>query len=204
MDSIDLVSIRRHLHAHPEIGLKEFKTAKYLSGLLASWGLDVTCNIGSTGVVASLLRGRKDRVVGLRADMDGLPLVESSGPSYRSRHRGVMHACGHDGHMAMLLGAAHAMAHDPGFKGNVHFIFQPAEENIGGARQMIQDGLFKRFPCDYLFALHNMPGIPTGQFASRNGAVMASIDVVKIKVKGKGGTGHSLNKPSTPSLWALK
>ncbi|MCP4718510.1 MAG: amidohydrolase [Desulfobacteraceae bacterium] len=197
-DSINLASIRHHLHAHPEIGLKEFKTAKFISNMLNSWGLEVTSNIGGTGIVASLRRGQKDHAIGLRADMDGLPMFESGQHEYKSRHEGCMHACGHDGHMAMLLGAAHAMANDPDFNGNVHFIFQPAEENFGGAKLMIEDGLFNRFPCDHLFALHNMPGIPVGKFASRDGAIMASIDVAGIEVLGKGGHGAQPEKTIDP------
>ncbi len=197
-DSINLASIRHHLHAHPEIGLKEFKTAEFISNMLNSWGLEVTSNIGGTGIVASLRRGQKDHAIGLRADMDGLPMFESDRHEYKSRHEGCMHACGHDGHMAMLLGAAHAMANDPGFNGNVHFIFQPAEENFGGAKLMIEDGLFDRFPCDHLFALHNMPGIPVGKFASRDGAIMASIDVAGIEVIGKGGHGAQPEKTIDP------
>ncbi len=202
-DSIDLVSIRHHLHAHPEPGLKEFKTAEFISDMLTSWGLEVTSNIGGTGIVASLRRGKGDHAIGLRADMDGLPMFESAQHGYRSRHEGCMHACGHDGHMTMLLGAAHAMANDPnfndpGFNGNVHFIFQPAEENFGGAKLMIEDGLFDRFPCDYVFALHNMPGIPLGQLASRDGAIMASIDVAGIEVIGRGGHGAQPEKTIDP------
>ncbi len=212
-DSINLASIRQHLHAYPELGLEEVKTAKFLSDLLQSWGLEVTGNIGGTGIVASLRRGKSNQAIGLRADMDGLPicesaLCESAQHAYTSRHKGCMHACGHDGHMTMLLGAAHAMANDPdfknsgfngsGFNGTVHFIFQPAEENFGGARLMIEEGLFDRFPCDYVFALHNMPGIPLGQFTSRDGAMMASIDVAGIKVIGKGGHGAQPEKTIDP------
>ncbi|MFK5954699.1 MAG: M20 aminoacylase family protein [Desulfobacterium sp.] len=206
--SINLTSIRQHLHAYPELGLEEVKTAKFLSDLLQSWGLEVTGNIGGTGIVASLRRGKSNQAIGLRADMDGLPicesaLCESAQHAYTSRHKGCMHACGHDGHMTMLLGAAHAMANDPdfknsGFNGTVHFIFQPAEENFGGARLMIEEGLFDRFPCDYVFALHNMPGIPLGQFTSRDGAMMASIDVAGIKVIGKGGHGAQPEKTIDP------
>lgn len=201
--SINLASIRQHLHAYPELGLEEVKTAKFLSDLLQSWGLEVTGNIGGTGIVASLRRGKSNQAIGLRADMDGLPICESAQHAYTSRHKGCMHACGHDGHMTMLLGAAHAMANDPdfknsGFNGTVHFIFQPAEENFGGARLMIEEGLFDRFPCDYVFALHNMPGIPLGQFTSRDGAMMASIDVAGIKVIGKGGHGAQPEKTIDP------
>ncbi len=197
-DSINLTSIRQHLHAYPELGLEEVKTATFLSDLLLGWGLEVTHNIAGTGIVASLRRGKSDQTIGLRADMDALPIFESAQHDYTSRHEGCMHACGHDGHMAMLLGAAHAMANDPGFNGNVHFIFQPAEENFGGAKLMIEEGLFDRFPCDYVFALHNMPGIPAGKFASREGTIMASIDVAGIEVLGKGGHGAQPEKTIDP------
>jgi hippurate hydrolase len=188
-DITDLESIRQYLHAHPELGLKEFRTADFLSNILINMGLEVTGNIGTTGIVASLRRGKGDRAIGLRADMDGLPISESTQKSYTSRHENRMHACGHDGHMAILLGAAHALANDPDFKGTVHFIFQPAEENVGGAKLMIGDGLFQRFPCEMVFALHNLPGKPVGKFAIRDGCIAASIDVATITVKGKGGHG---------------
>lgn len=188
-DISDLASIRHYLHSIPELGLKEFKTADFLADILANLGLAVTRGIGGTGLVASLIRGKRDRAIGLRADMDGLPVSEATLKSYTSRHKDLMHACGHDGHMAMLVGAAHALTTDPDFKGTVHFIFQPAEENVGGAKLMIEDGLFERFPCDMVFAVHNMPGMPVGRFTSCEGAIAASIDAATITVKGKGGHG---------------
>lgn len=197
-DIADLALIRQYLHAHPELGLKEFRTADFLSNLLSDLGLEVTGGIGTTGIVASLRRGKGDRAIGMRADMDGLPISESTQKSYTSRHENRMHACGHDGHMAMLLGAAHALANDPGFKGTVHFIFQPAEENAGGAKLMIDDGLFERFPCDMVFALHNFPGMEVGKFAIRDGCIAASIDGATITVKGKGGHGAQPEKTVDP------
>lgn len=197
-DIAALPSIRQYLHAHPELGLKEFLTVDFLSNFLGNLGLEVVGRIGGTGIVASLRRGKGDRAIGIRADMDALPISESTQKSYTSRHEKRMHACGHDGHMAMLLGTAHALANDPGFKGTVHFIFQPAEENAGGAKLMIDDGLFQRFPCEMIFALHNLPGMPVGKFAIRDGCIAASIDVATITVKGKGGHGAQPEKTVDP------
>lgn len=197
-DIAELASIRQYLHAHPELAFTEFKTADYLADILSRLGLEVTRNIAGTGLVASLRRGKSDRAIGLRADMDGLPISEATQKSYASRHDGRMHACGHDGHMAILVGTAHALVNDAGFKGTVHFIFQPAEENGGGAERMINDGLFERFPCDMVFALHNLPGMPLGSFASRVGAIAASIDVATITVKGKGGHGAQPERTVDP------
>lgn len=197
-DISDLTSIRQYLHAHPEIGLEEFKTSDYIADILGNLGLEVTPGFAGTGLVASLRRGKSDRAIGFRADMDGLPIIETTQKSYASRHPGRMHACGHDGHMAILVGTAHALVNDADFKGTVHFIFQPAEENAGGAERMINDGLFKRFPCDLIFALHNLPGMPVGTFASRVGAIAASIDVATITVKGKGGHGAQPEKTVDP------
>jgi hippurate hydrolase len=197
-DITDLASIRQYLHAHPEIGLKEFRTADLLSDLLSNWGLEITRGIAGTGIVASLRRGKCDRALGFRADMDALPISESTQKSYTSRYANRMHACGHDGHMTMLLGAAHALANGPCFNGTVHFIFQPAEENAGGAKLMIDDGLFESFPCDMVFALHNLPGMPVGKFAIRDGPVAASIDVATITIKGKGGHGAQPEKTVDP------
>ena len=197
-DISDLASIRQYLHTIPELGLKEFKTADFLADILSNLGLTITRGIGSTGLVASLFRGKRDRRIGLRAEMDGLPISEAAQKSYTSHHDGRMHACGHDGHMAMLVGAAHALASDPDFKGTVHFIFQPAEENVGGAKLMIEDRLFERFPCDMVFALHNMPGMPVGTFTSCDGPIAASIDVATITVTGKGGHGAQPEKTVDP------
>ncbi|MCJ8054632.1 M20 family metallopeptidase [Shinella curvata] len=185
----ELVDIRHCLHRIPEIGLSETKTSAFIGEKLRSWGYEVHAGIATTGLVASLQRGDPDNAVGFRADFDALPMTEDTGLPYSSEHPGIMHACGHDGHTTMLLGAAWALSQDVSFKGTVHFIFQPAEENLGGAGLMIRDGLFERFPCRRIYALHNLPGLKAGVFATRAGAIAASIDVVTITIKGKGGHG---------------
>ena len=177
---------RRDLHQTPELGFREHRTGDYLAATLSELGLDVTRGVGGTGLVATLRRGQ-GRAVGLRADMDGLPLTERPARPHRSRYDGVMHACGHDGHMAMLLGAAHVLATEGGFAGTVHLVFQPAEEHGLGAKAMIADGLFDRFPVDAIFGLHNMPGHPTGSISTRVGGLMASEDNFEIRIVGRGG-----------------
>ncbi|AVH45011.1 M20 aminoacylase family protein [Agrobacterium tumefaciens] len=184
-----LLEFRHHLHGIPELGLSEIKTPAFIAEQLESWGYQVHRGIATTGLVASLERGRPMEAIGFRADFDALPMSEETALPYASQHPGAMHACGHDGHTTMLLGAAWALAQDRSFDGTVHFIFQPAEENLGGARLMIDDGLFDRFPCHRIFALHNLPGLEVGKFATRAGAIAASIDVVTITIKGKGGHG---------------
>lgn len=185
----ELINIRHQLHMMPEIGLSEFKTSEFIAQYLTKWGFEVTRGLGQTGVVGSLKRGNSNRSVGFRADFDALPILEETGLPYASQNNGVMHACGHDGHTAMLLGAAYALSHDENFNGAVHLIFQPAEENFGGAKMMIKDGLFERFPCEQVFAIHNMPGLATGVFSAKAGAMAASIDVLQLTVKGSGGHG---------------
>jgi hippurate hydrolase len=185
----DLVEIRHQLHQIPEIGLSEFKTSDFIAAQLEKWGFEITRGLGKTGIVATLRAGNSNRAIGFRADFDALPMQEETNLAYASQHPGAMHACGHDGHTSMLLGAAWALSHDKSFSGTVHFIFQPAEENFGGGKLMIEDGLFERFPCDQVFALHNWPGIEAGTFATRAGPIAASIDVVTVTVKGKGGHG---------------
>lgn len=185
----ELVNIRHRLHEMPEIGLSEVKTSDFVAGLLQSWGFAVTRGLATTGIVATLKRGNSNRSIGFRADMDALPMQEETGLAYQSQHPGAMHACGHDGHTSMLLGAAWALSQDAGFNGTVHLIFQPAEENFGGGKLMIEDGLFERFPCERVFALHNWPGLPAGTFSTRAGAIAASIDVLTLTIKGKGGHG---------------
>ncbi|MGI5238953.1 M20 aminoacylase family protein [Dactylosporangium sp. CA-139066] len=178
---------RHDLHRIPELGLREHRTGDYLAAELAALGLDVVRGVGGTGLVATL-RGRgPGRAIGLRADMDGLPLHERGDRPYRSEHDGVMHACGHDGHMAMLLGAAHVLATEGGFDGTVHLIFQPAEEHGLGARAMIADGLFERFPVEAIYGVHNMPGQPAGSFGTRPGPLMAGEDNFEIRIAGRGG-----------------
>ena len=183
----DLVAFRRDLPAHPELGFHEARTAARITDALRDMGLEVHAGIGGTGVVGVLKVGQSGRTVGLRADMDALPIQEATGLSYASRHEGVFHGCGHDGHVAMLLGAAQVLARRRDFDGTIHFIFQPAEEGLGGARAMIKDGLFERFPCDQVFALHNWPGLPAGVAATRPGAIMAAADKFEILLEGQGG-----------------
>ena len=173
---------RRDFHACPELGYQEQETSRRVAELLASFGLQVHSGLAGTGVVATLENG-PGPVIGLRADMDALPITEQSDVDYKSRNPGVMHACGHDGHSAMLL-AAH-LAQTRRFRGTVHFVFQPAEENLGGARKMVEEGLFARFPMDAIYALHNWPGMPLGQVAIGSGAMMASLDAFEITLTGK-------------------
>lgn len=175
---------RRDFHAYPELGYQEQKTSRRVAELLASFGLQVHTGLAGTGVVATLENG-PGPVIGLRADMDALPITELGEVSYKSRNPGVMHACGHDGHTAMLLAAAAHLARTRRFRGTVHFVFQPAEENLGGARKMVEEGLFTLFPMDAIYALHNWPGIPLGQVAINSGAMMASLDAFEITLTGK-------------------
>ncbi|WP_321891307.1 M20 aminoacylase family protein [Paraburkholderia tropica] len=181
-----LQAIRRDIHAHPEIGYDVQRTAALVAGRLEQWGFAVTREVGKTGVVGTLTRGTSTRAIGLRADMDALPVQEANTFAHRSTVAGAMHACGHDGHTAMLLGAAQHLAAHGTFDGTVNVIFQPAEEAGGGARAMIDDGLFERFPCDAVFGLHNWPGIPEGDFAVRPGALMASTSLFRITLRGAG------------------
>jgi hippurate hydrolase len=184
----ELVGIRRHIHQHPELSFEEADTAAFVAARLEGWGYAVTRNIGGNGLVATLRAGSSSRSIGVRADMDALPIHEQTGLSYASEHHGKMHACGHDGHTAMLLGAALQLSRTRNFDGTVNLIFQPAEEAgfNSGAEQMIKDGLFERFPCDAIFGMHNHPGVATGTFMFRSGPFMAACDTVKIKVIGKG------------------
>lgn len=194
----DLVAIRRDLHAHPELGLEEFRTSELVAQMLGELGYTVTRGLATTGVVASLTNGTSSRSIGIRADMDALPIAEETGLDYSSRNPGLMHACGHDGHTTMLLGAARAIAERRNFDGTVHLIFQPAEENFGGAKIMMDEGLFEKFPCDAVFALHNEPGLPFGQFALREGPIMAAVDEARITVTGRGGHGAEPQETADP------
>ncbi len=179
---------RRKLHARPELGFAEHATAGFVAEKLAQFGLEVTAGIGGTGVVGTLRRGNGGRRIGLRADMDALQITEAAPErTHRSQMPGQMHACGHDGHVAALLGAAAELAAATDFSGTVHFIFQPAEEHGRGMRAMLDDGLLRRFPLDEAYGLHNMPGLPVGHFATRVGALMAAEDVFEITVRGRGG-----------------
>jgi hippurate hydrolase len=185
----DMRGWRRDIHAHPELGFQEARTAALVAERLEALGLQVTRGVGKTGVVGTLRVGTSSRSIGLRADMDALPIQEGNTFAHRSTHAGVMHACGHDGHTAMLLGAAHHLARTKRFDGTVHFIFQPAEEGLGGAKAMIDDGLFRRFPCDSVFGMHNRPSLPVGHFAVKSGPMMAGGAFFDIQVTGKGAHG---------------
>ncbi len=178
---------RRHLHRHPETAFTEHATADYLASALEGLGYDVVRGVGGTGVVASLTRGSSGRAVGLRTDMDGLPIHEVPGREHGSVNPGVMHACGHDGHMAMVLGAAALLAEQGGFDGTLRLVCQPAEEPGRGAQAMLDDGMLERFPLDVLYGLHNLPGIPAGHLHVRPGGIMASEDNFAIVVHGRGG-----------------
>lgn len=178
--------LRRDLHAHPELAFDEQRTSNIVAELLATAGLRVHRGLAETGVVATLQAGRSRRAIALRADMDALPLQELNEFAHRSTTAGRMHACGHDGHVAMLAGAALWLAREPTFDGTVHFVFQPAEEMAGGGRAMVEQGLFERFPVESAFALHNWPGLPVGQFATRTGPMMAGADTFEIQLTGRG------------------
>ncbi|MDD5364600.1 MAG: M20 family metallopeptidase [Gallionellaceae bacterium] len=181
-----LSALRRDIHAHPELAFKENRTADLVASVLSLAGIEVHQGLAETGVVGVLRAGTSPRSIGLRADMDALPLHEQNGFPHRSRHDGRMHACGHDGHTAMLLGAAEYLAKSGQFDGTAYFIFQPAEETIGGARVMIEEGLLERFPMQQVFGMHNWPGLPAGQFAVHSGPVMACADQFDIVVRGHG------------------
>ncbi|WP_373557176.1 M20 aminoacylase family protein [Burkholderia sp. MSMB1826] len=184
----EMIALRRRLHAHPELGFEERVTADLVAERLTTWGYRVERGLGGTGVVGTLARGAGKRL-GLRADMDALPIRETTGLPHASRHDGVMHACGHDGHTAMLLAAACCIAARARFTGTLNLIFQPAEEGLGGAKRMLDDGLFTRFPCDAVFAMHNVPGLPAGVLGFCDGPAMASADEVRVRVAGRGGHG---------------
>ena len=183
----ELSCLRRDIHAHPELAFEESRTSDLVAAKLAAFGCEVHRGLAKTGVVGTLRRGNTPRSIGLRADMDALPIQERNDFTHRSTHDGKMHACGHDGHTTMLLGAAQYLAETRNFEGTVHFIFQPAEEGHGGGRVMIEDGLFDRFPCEAVFALHNKPGLPVGQIATRPGPLYAASDSWDIRVEGRGG-----------------
>jgi amidohydrolase len=185
----EMTAWRRDIHAHPELGFQEARTSDLVAAKLESFGLEVHRGVGKTGVVGVLRAGSGKKSLGLRADMDALPIHEANTFAHRSRNDGRMHACGHDGHTAMLLGAAKHLAATKAFGGTVNFIFQPAEEGLGGAQAMLADGLFERFPCDALFGMHNRPSLPVGSFAVRAGPMMAGGGFFDIKVTGKGAHG---------------
>ena len=198
----ELRSIRQDIHAHPELGLQEHRTAHLVASKLEEWGIEVHRGIGGTGVVGVLRAGNGPGVIGLRADMDALPIKEATNLSYASSEPGVMHACGHDGHTTMLLGAARYLSQSKTFNGTVHFIFQPGEEGVGGALAMLKDGLFQRFPCDAIYGMHNRPGMPVGQFAITPGPAMAGGAFFDITVTGRGAHGARPEESVDPVLVA--
>jgi hippurate hydrolase len=194
----EMIALRHRIHAQPELAFEEFATSDLVAERLQEWGYTVHRGLGRTGVVGQLKVGNGTRRLGLRADMDALPIHETTGLPYASKVPGKMHACGHDGHTAMLLAAAKHLAHEKCFDGTLNVIFQPAEEGEAGARKMLEDGLFDKFPCDAVFAMHNMPGFPTGKFGFLPGSFMASSDTVIITVTGRGGHGAVPHKAVDP------
>ena len=200
----ELTAIRRDLHAHPELGLEEFRTADIVAKKLASWGIEVHRGIGRTGVVGVLRKGTGAATVGLRADMDCLAMDEQTNLPHRSQIPGRMHACGHDGHTTMLLGAAKYLAEHGTFDGTVNFIFQPGEEGAGGALAMLEDGLFERFPCDRIYGMHNWPSLPVGQFAIAPGPALAGGAFFDITITGKGAHGARPEGSIDPVLVACQ
>ncbi len=198
----ELTAIRQDIHANPELGMEEHRTADLVAKQLESWGIEVHRGVGGTGVVGVLRRGNGPRRIGLRADMDALPIVEATGVPYTSRNAGRMHACGHDGHTTMLLGAARYLAQSQEFNGTVNFIFQPGEEGCGGALAMLKDGLFDRFPCDAIYGMHNRPGSPVGEFSIAPGTAMAGGAFFDIMIEGKGSHGARPEVSIDPALAA--
>ncbi len=202
----EIVALRHDLHQHPELSFHEHRTSDIVATRLKSWGYEVETGIAGTGVVATLNRGEGSprgegsRQIGIRADMDALPIEEATGLAHASTNRGVMHACGHDGHTAILLAAARYLAEAGRFDGTLRLIFQPAEEIGAGARKMLSEGLFERFPVDAVFGLHNWPGVPSGQFGFVAGSAMASVDQCNIKIVGKGGHGAEPQRTVDPVL----
>jgi len=188
-EAASIVAVRRDIHAHPELCFEEVRTADLVAAKLAAWGIPVHRGLGGTGVVGIVKNGTSSRAVGLRADMDALPMQEFNTFAHASKHTGKMHACGHDGHVAMLLAAAQHFAKNRHFDGTVYLIFQPAEEGGGGAREMIKDGLFEKFPMEAVFGMHNWAGGQVGRFSVSPGPVMASTSEFKIVIRGKGGHG---------------
>lgn len=196
------ISLRRDIHRHPELAFDEHRTSALVAEKLQSWGYAVERGLGGTGLVGQLVRGDGQRRLGLRADMDALPIHETTGLPHASCHAGVMHACGHDGHTAMLLAAAQHLAEHGDFSGTLNLIFQPAEEGGGGALRMMDDGLFEKYPCDAVFAMHNMPGIPQGRLVLREGAAMASSDYATVTLTGVGGHGAMPHLATDPIVAA--
>src|SRR6187551_2121991 len=185
-DAAQIAAVRRDIHAHPELCFEEKRTSDLIAEQLTSWGIPIHRGMGTTGIVAILKNGTSPRAVGLRADIDALPITEHNTFEHRSQHAGKMHACGHDGHTAMLLAAAKHLSKHRNYDGTVYLIFQPAEEGGGGAREMIKEGLFEQFPMEAVFGMHNWPGTQVGKFAASAGPVMASTNEFKITIRGKG------------------
>jgi hippurate hydrolase len=200
----ELQQIRRDLHAHPELSYEEFRTADVVAAKLEEWGIPIVRGLGGTGVVGILKNGSSGRAIGLRADMDALPMQEINEFAHASRHPGKMHACGHDGHMAMLLGAARHLASHRNFDGTVYLIFQPAEEGGAGARKMIEDGLFERFPMEAVYGMHNWPGMPAGSFGLRSGPLMASSNEFRLTIRGKGAHAAQPHRGIDPIMVAVQ
>ena len=198
----ELTSIRRDIHAHPELGLEEYRTADLVAQKLTEWGIEVHRNIGVTGVVGVLRNGNGQTAIGLRADMDALPILEAGDLPHVSQNPGRMHACGHDGHTTMLLGAAKYLAETRNFNGTVNLIFQPAEEGVGGALAMLKDGLFERFPCDFIYGMHNRPGLPVGRFITGRNARAAGGSFFDIQITGKGAHGAHPQQSVDPVMVA--
>ena len=185
-DSASVAALRREIHAHPELCFEEVRTADLIAQALTDWGIPIHRGMGKTGVVGIVKNGNSPRAIGLRADIDALPMTEHNRFAHASQHPGKMHACGHDGHTAMLLAAAKHLAKHRNFDGTVYLVFQPAEEGGGGAREMIRDGLFERFPMEAIFGMHNWPGMQVGQFAIKHGPCFASSNEFRIVIRGKG------------------
>ena len=198
----DLTEWRRDIHAHPELGFQEQRTSDLVADKLAAFGIEVHRGLGKTGLVGRLRVGNSPRTIGLRADMDALPIQEANDFAHRSQNDGRMHACGHDGHTTMLLGAARYLSATRNFDGTVHFIFQPAEEGLGGAAAMVEDGLFEQFPCEVVFGMHNRPGLAVGKFQIRSGAMMAGGAFFDIAIAGRGAHGARPESGVDPVLVA--
>jgi amidohydrolase len=200
----EIQAIRRDIHAHPELCFEEFRTAELVAKKLEAWGIPMIRGLAGTGVVGIIKRGTSSRALGLRADMDALPMQEINHFAHTSKHAGKMHACGHDGHTAMLLGAAHYLSQANDFDGTVYLIFQPAEEGGGGARRMIEEGLFQQCPMDAVFGMHNWPGIAVGSFGVKTGGMMASSNEFNVTVRGKGAHAAQPQKGIDPVMIAVQ
>jgi amidohydrolase len=203
-DAASIQAIRRDLHAHPELGFKEQRTADLIAARLTEWGIPIHRGLGKTGIVGTIKGGTSKRAIGIRADMDALPITERNTFAHASTHKGAMHACGHDGHVAMVLSAAKYLSTHRNFDGTVHLVFQPAEEGGGGAREMVKEGLFELFPMEAIFGIHNWPGLKAGQFAIRSGPVFASSNDFKITIRGKGSHAAMPNLGVDPVLVACQ